>query len=318
MRARDWAQLLLLSVLWGGAFYFYKVLDDAGLPPLSIVLGRVGIAALALIPVVRLGGYRFPKRLSEWMPYFVMGVGNNIVPFLLISWGETQITSGLASILNATTPIFTAIVAHFATKDERFSAGKLTGIALGFAGIVVLVGPDTARGLNLTSVAQLGCLGATISYALAVVYSKRFRGTSPLVVSTGQLIASAVLLLPIELIVDKPWTFAPLGTGTWLALLAMALLGTSAAYILYFSLVASAGAVNASLVTLLIPVIALVLGGLFLHEHLTLLMLAGMALIFAGLVLLNRQQASVNRHDRAVDVSRRIGDKEKRQARNLA
>ena len=155
MRARDWGLLLLLSLLWGGAFYFYKVLDDAGLPPLTIVLGRVGIAALALIPVVLMRGLAFPSRLSEWWPYFVMGVGNNIIPFILISWGETQITSGLASILNATTPIFTAIVAHFATRDERFSANKLLGIALGFAGIVVLVGPDAARGLNLTSLAQL-------------------------------------------------------------------------------------------------------------------------------------------------------------------
>ena len=287
MRAKDWGWLFLLSLLWGGAFYFYKVLDDAGLPPLSIVLGRVGIAALALIPVVRLRGLAFPSRPSEWWPYFVMGLGNNIIPFLLISWGETQISSGLASILNACTPIFTAIVAHFATRDERFSANKIVGIALGFLGIIVLVGPDTARGLNLTSLAQLGCLGATISYALAVVYSKRFRGTSPLVVSTGQLIASSVVLLPVELLVDKPWTFAPLSSGTWAALLGMALLATAAAYILYFMLVASAGAVNASLVTLLIPVVALILGGAFLHERIESGMLAGMLLIFVGLVALD-------------------------------
>lgn len=322
MRTRDWGLLFLLSILWGGAFYFYKVLDDAGLPPLSIVLGRVGIAALALIPIVRMRGLGFPARARDWFPFFVMGLGNNAVPFLLISSGETQISSGLASILNATTPIFTAIVAHFATKDERFSAGRVVGIVLGFAGIVVLVGPDAVRGLNVTSLAQLGCLGASISYALTVVYSKRFRGTSPLVVSTGQLIATTVLLLPFELLVDKPWTLAPLAPGTWLALLAMALLATSAAYIVYFTLVASAGAVNASAVTLLIPVIALILGGLFLHEQLTPFMLAGMALIFSGLIvldgrLLRRHQAAVDGYDCAVDVGGQIGGQERDQARNL-
>lgn len=287
MRARDWGLLLLLSLLWGGAFYFYKVLDNAGLPALTIVLGRVGIAAVALIPVVRLAGLALPPSLAAWWPYVLIGIGNNALPFLLIAWGETQISSGLASILNATMPIFTAIIAHFTTKDERFSANKLAGIMLGFAGIVVLIGPAAVRGLNLFSLAQLGCLGAAISYSCAIVYGKRFRGTPPLVVATSQLIASSIVVLPFELIVDKPWTLAPIAWPAWLALLAMALLGTSAAYILYFRLIATAGAVNASLVTLLVPVIALILGGLFLHEHLTLGMLAGMLLIFAGLVALD-------------------------------
>jgi len=287
MKARDWGQLLLLSLLWGGAFYFYKVLDDAGLPPLAIVLGRVGIAALALVPVVRLRGLSFPSQLAGWVPFFVLGLTNNVLPFFLIAWGETQISSGLASILNATMPIFTAIVAHVTTADERFSAGKVAGIALGFLGILVLVGPGALRGLNLASLAQLACLAAAISYSFGIVYGKRLRGTSPLVIASGQLIASTIVMLPLELAVDKPWTLAAPSPAAWLALGAMAILATSAAYIIYFSILSSAGAVNASLVTLLVPVFALILGGVFLHERVQWPMLAGMLLIFAGLLVLD-------------------------------
>ncbi|MBV8150788.1 MAG: DMT family transporter [Candidatus Eremiobacteraeota bacterium] len=286
MKAGDWGRLLLLSLLWGGAFLFYKILDNAGLPPLTIVLGRVGLAALALIPVVRALGLAFPSRLSDWLPYAVLGITNNAVPFFLIASGETQISSGLASILNATTPIFTAIVAHFATADERFSANKIAGIGLGFAGIVALVGPEAVGGLNITSLAQIACLCAAISYAFAGVYGKRFRGTPLPVIATSQLIASTLMLLPLELILDKPWTLS-VSWQTWLALLVMALGGTAAAYILYFGLIVSAGAVNASLVTLLVPVIALLLGGVFLHEHPAWTALAGMALIFCGLAAID-------------------------------
>lgn len=274
--------LLLLSLLWGGAFFFYKVLDDAGLPPLTIVFGRVAIATLALLPVVRIMGFKLPARLVDWWPYVIIGVANNIIPYVLIAWSETQISSGLASILNAMTPIFTVIVAHFTTRDERFSAPKVIGIVLGFAGVLVLIGADVLRGFSLYNLAQIACLSATISYAFAVVYAKRLRGSPPLVVSTGQLIAASIIALPIELIVDKPWTLPMPSPQTWLALLGMAVIATAAAYVLYFALVASAGAVNASLVTLIMPPAAILLGGIFLHEHLSGTAIAGMLLIFGG------------------------------------
>jgi drug/metabolite transporter (DMT)-like permease len=287
MSARTWGSLLLLSLLWGGAFYFYKVLDEAGLPPLAIVLGRVGIAALTLLPVLRISGLRLPSRWRDWVPFAVLGITNNALPFLLIAWGETRISSGLASILNATMPIFTAIVAHVATPDERFSPGKVAGIALGFVGIVVLFGPDAARGFSLTSLAQMACLGAAISYSVGIVYGKRLRATPPMVIATGQLIASSVVVLPIEVLVDKPWMLPLPPPPAWAALAAMAVLGTSAAYIVYFSILKSSGAVNASLVTLLVPVVALILGGVLLHERLQWTMLAGMLLIFTGLLVLD-------------------------------
>jgi drug/metabolite transporter (DMT)-like permease len=301
MKARDWCLLLLLSVLWGGAFFFYKVLDDAGLPPLTIVLGRVGIAAVALLAVVRLRGLQLPLRVTDWMPFVFLAIANNVIPFLLISWGETQITSGLASVLNATTPIFTALVAHVATKDERFSVNSIVGIGLGFLGILVLVGPEAVRGLSLYNVAQIGCLCATISYAFAAVYGRRLRKTAPIVVSTCQLVVSTIIVLPFELIVDKPWTLPMLSTGTWAAMLGMALLATSAAYIIYFALINYAGAVNASLVTLLIPVVALILGGLFLHERLGWGTGAGMALILVGLIALDGRLMKAVRRSRSLE-----------------
>jgi drug/metabolite transporter (DMT)-like permease len=279
--------LLLLSLLWGGSFFFYKVLDEAGLPPLTIVLGRVAIATLTLLPVLRIMRLKLPASATDWWPYIVIGVGNNLVPYLLIAWGETQISSGLAAILNAMTPIFTAIVAHFATRDERFSAPKAIGIVLGFAGVLVLVGSEALRGFNLYNLAQLACLTATVSYAFTIVYAKRLRGTPPLVVSVGQLIAASVITAPLELIVDKPWTLPGPSLQTWLALFGMAVIATAAAYILYFALVASAGAVNASLVTLLVPPCAIVLGGVFLHERLSGTTIAGMLLIFVGLLALD-------------------------------
>lgn len=301
MRTRDWGLLLLLSLLWGGTFYFYKILDDAGLPALTLVLGRVGIAALALLPVVWLRGLSLPRRLSEWTPYIFIALTNNVVPYLVFASCETQISSGLAAIVNATTPIFTAIVAHVSTRDERFSPNSVVGIALGFVGIVVLVGPGVVHGFNLAGVAQIACFIAPVCYGFAAVNGKRFRGSSPIVVSACQLIVSSLILLPFELVIDKPWTLPMPSAATWWAMLGMAVLATSLAYIVYFGLILYAGAVNASLVTLLVPPVALVLGGLFLHEHLGWGMLAGMGLILLGLIALDGRLTEFARRRRLLE-----------------
>jgi drug/metabolite transporter (DMT)-like permease len=301
MKARDWLLLLLLSLLWGGTFFFYKVLDDAGLPALTLVLGRVGIAALALLPVMWLRGLALPTRLADWTPYIFIALTNNVIPYLVFATCETQISSGLASIVNATTPIFTAIVAHVSTKDERFSANSIAGISLGFIGIVVLVGRDVVHGFTLASVAQIACFIAPICYGFAAVNGRSFRGKSPIVVSTCQLIVSSIIVLPFELIIDKPWTLPMPTAATWAALLGMAVLATSAAYIVYFALINYAGAVNASLVTLLVPPVALLLGGLFLHERLGWSSLAGMALILVGLIALDGRLTRAVRRSRLLE-----------------
>ena len=253
-----WALLIALSILWGGSFFFVGVALDA-LPPFTIVTLRVGLAALALNLVVVAVGLRMPTDLRTWAAFFAMGLVNNAVPFSLIVWGQTHIASGLASILNATTPLFTVVVAHVLTSDEKMSRGGVAGVLVGVAGVVVMIGPEMLGGLGTNVVAQIAVLGASLAYALAGVFGRRFgrMGVAPLLTATGQVTASTLLLIPVALVVDRPWTLAAPGAEIWAAVVALALLSTALAYVLYFRILASAGATNLILVTFLIPVSAI-------------------------------------------------------------
>ena len=285
MSLRIWIWLVSLSVLWGGSFFFAKV-AVAELGPLTVVFGRVALAAFALNLSLWLAGQSLFRRETPWAAFMTMGLLNNLIPFSLIFWGQTQIASGLASILNATTPLFTLVVAHLATRDEKMNAAKLAALLIGFAGVTVLVGPDLVIGDRLGSMGQLACLGAAFSYAWAGVYGRRFQAmaVSPLQAASGQVTASTLLILPIMLIVDRPWLLpAPPGATTWAALAGLALLSTALAYVLYFRILAAAGATNLLLVTFLIPVTAILLGALVLGERLAPQHFAGMILI--GLAL---------------------------------
>ena len=285
MSLRIWIWLVSLSVLWGGSFFFAKV-AVAELGPLTVVFGRVALAAFALNLWLGLTGQSLFRRETPWAAFMIMGLLNNLIPFSLIFWGQTQIASGLASILNATTPLFTLVVAHLTTRDEKMNAAKLAALLIGFAGVTVLVGPDLLIGDRLGSMGQLACLGAAFSYALAGVYGRRFQAmtVSPLQAASGQVTASTLLILPIMLIVDRPWLLpAPPGATTWAALAGLALLSTALAYVLYFRILAAAGATNLLLVTFLIPVTAILLGALVLGERLAPRHFAGMILI--GLAL---------------------------------
>lgn len=282
----EWALLLSLSLLWGGSFFFSK-LALAELPPLTIVLARVGLAALALHLVVLATGRRMPTDRGSWARFFAMGLLNNLIPFSLIFWGQTQIASGLASILNATTPLWTVVLAHLLTSDERLTAGRLLGVLLGLAGAVVVIGPDMLGGLGLDVLAQLAVLGAACSYAFAGIYGKRFRGTPPILTATGQVTATAIMMLPIVALADQPWALPMPHLATWGALAGLALLSTAVAYMIYFRLLATAGATNLLLVTFLIPVSALLLGSAFLGERLDLRHFLGMALIGLGLAAID-------------------------------
>lgn len=281
-----WLLLGALSVLWGGSFFFAKVAVDE-LRPFTVVLGRVGLAAIALNVVVRLSGYRMPRSRGAWGAFFGMGALNNLLPFSLIFWGQTHIASGLAAILNATTPLFTIVVAHALTRDEKLTANRAAGVLAGLAGVVVMIGPEALGGLGLDVAAQLAVLGAALSYAFAGIYGRRFRTLPPLVPATGQVTASTLLVLPVALIVDRPWELAPPSPVTWGAVLGLALLCTAIAYVIYFRILATAGATNLLLVTFLIPVSALLLGTTILDERLDPAQFAGMALIFAGLAVID-------------------------------
>jgi len=290
MALRVWLWLLCLTVLWVGSFFFAKV-ALAELGPFTVAFARVSLAALALALVVRL------RQDAPWRTYFAMGFLNNALPFSLIFWGQTEIAVGLASIINATTPLFTLVVAHVLTPDEKIDRTKIAALLIGVMGVVVLIGPDALIG-GSTLWAQMACLGAALSYAFAGVYGRRFRrmGIAPAEAAAGQVTASAVLILPIMLVVEQPWTLsAPPSLTVWLALAGLALLSTALAYVLYFRILAAAGATNLLLVTLLIPVPATLLGAAVLGEQLEPRHFAGMALIGLGLVLIDGRIASALR-----------------------
>jgi drug/metabolite transporter (DMT)-like permease len=286
MSAADWLLLVGLSLLWGGSFFFAKI-AVLELPPLTVALGRVAIAAAILLTLARATAVALPATLAAWRPYALMGLLNNALPFTLLFWGQTHIPSGLAAILNATTPLFTVLVAHVATADEKLTAARLAGLTAGLAGVVMMIGPDVLRDFGANVLAQLACLLAAISYAFAGVYGRRFRGEPALRVAAGQLTASSVILvLPVALI-DRPWMLSAPSGKAIMALVALAALSTALGYLIFFRILARAGATNVSLVTFLIPVSAILLGTLVLGEHLATRHFAGMAAIALGLAAID-------------------------------
>lgn len=288
MSAHEWGMLIALSILWGGSFFFVGVTVKA-LPPFTIVVIRVALAAAALWVALAAMRVAMPRDRRVWAAFLGMGLLNNVVPFCLIVWGQTHIASGLAAILNATTPLFTVVVAHVLTTDEKITGPRLAGVVTGFAGIVILVGGTALRDIGIDAAAQIACLAAAVSYAFAGVFGRRFKvmGVHPMATATGQVTASAVVLLPAMLLVDRPWTLPVPGAATVAALLGLALLSTAIAYVLYFRILATAGATNLLLVTFLIPVSAILLGAAVLGEQLEPRHFAGMALIGAGLACID-------------------------------
>ena len=288
MTASDWALLAILSIVWGGSFLFVGVAVRE-LPPLTIVALRVVTAASALLLTLRLMGVDLPRTRQVWSAFLGMSILNNVIPFTLIVWGQSHIASGLASILNATTPLFTVIVAHYLTDDERLTGQRFAGVIVGFAGVAVMIGAAAFASLDASILAQLAVLGAALSYGFSGVFGRRFKtmGIPPLATAAGQVTVSSAILLPAALIVDRPWMLAVPSTGAILSLAALGLVSTAFAYLIFFRLLARAGATNVGLVTFLIPVSAILLGVLVLGETLAMRHMAGMALIGAGLILID-------------------------------
>ncbi|SDA86513.1 Threonine/homoserine efflux transporter RhtA [Sinorhizobium sp. NFACC03] len=288
MGAREWGMLIMLSLLWGGSFFFIGIAVKA-LPPFTIVALRVSLAAVALLVFLRLAGLSMPRDPRVWLAFFGMGLLNNLIPFSLIVWGQTHIASGLASILNATTPLFGVIVAHLLTDDEKLTVNRFAGVVVGFLGVAMMIGPAALGGLGSNLVAQLAVLGAALSYSLAGVFARRFKrmGVAPIVTATGQVSAASIMLVPLSLLVDHPWTLTMPGLDVWAAIVGIALVSTALAYVLFFRILETAGVTNLMLVTFLIPVSAILLGATFLGETLEPKHFLGMALIAAGLAAID-------------------------------
>lgn len=285
MNFRQLASLFLLGIIWGASFLFIKV-AVVDIPPFTLVLGRTSLAALVLYLVIRYRGRNLPPFGSIWGSFFIMGLFNGAIPYSLINWGETQIEAGLGAIFNSLMPLFTVIFAHYATRDERFTGRKLTGVVLGLAGVVVLMGPSILMGLGSRVLGQLAVAGAAVSYAVAVIYGKRLGKDAPLVLATGQMIAGALLVAPLSLLFDRPWALSP--SPVALASLAcLALLGTAYAYVVYYRLLAQIGATNLSLVTYIIPLSGVFWGYLLLGERLHWSALAAMGLIMASVAMVS-------------------------------
>ena len=294
MNGRDWLILGTLAVIWGGAFFFIGV-AVRHVQPLTYVWLRLTIAAIAMWTYLQFKGEKLGLPRSAWGSILLLALLNNALPFTLFGWGQTHIASGLASILNATTPIWGVVVAHFLTHDERMNPRKIGGVLLGFGGVATMIGPSLLSSLGTSALAQLACVTASLSYALAAVWARRFRrqGISPLSVTTGQLTAGALMMLPLSMFIDKPWTHAFPPLTAWAAIGALALFCTALGYVLYFRLIATSGATNALLVTLLVPPVAIVLGALFLNETLAPQDFIGLGLIALGLAAIDGRPLSL-------------------------
>ncbi len=286
MSVSTWGLLLLLGLIWGGSFFFARIAVHH-VPPFTLVLLRLSLAAVALHIYLagRLDIYQSLRR--RWPQFLLLGLINNAIPHTLIFCGQTQMGAGLASILNATTPIWTVLIGNQLTSDERLTSAKLAGCLMGLLGTVVLLGPSVTDSASVPFWALSLPILAAVSYGFAAIYAKRFKGIAPPVVAAGQLTGSSLIMLPLALMIDQPWTLSIPPVSAIAAILGLAFLSTAFAYILYFRIIERAGATNTSLVTLLVPPSALLLGFLFLGERMGRSEITGMLLVAAGLLVLD-------------------------------
>lgn len=280
MGLREWFLMLILSIIWGSSFLFMGVLVRE-LPPLTIAASRLILAAL-LLNLVWVSGEK--HRRFPWRDFLILGLTNNTIPYALILWGQVYITSSLASILNSTAPFFTSILAHFLTTDEKLTKGKVAGISIGFSGTLVMLGPDAMRCGN-SLLGQSMVLAGVLCYSYATVFGRKLygMGLSPTEIASGQLRTAALTALPLALVSDKPWTLPNPSIRAWMSMICLSVLSTALAYVIFFKLLESAGATQANLVTLLIPVTATLLCTTLLGEELRGEQLLGMVIILVGL-----------------------------------
>lgn len=284
---RNFLWLLLLAALWGPSFLFIKV-SVAEIPPLTLVLGRVGLAAVLLYAVLRLQGRKLPKWGPVWKHVAIVALVHNAIPFVLFGWGEQYIDSALASILNGTTPLFTIVLAHFFVADDRLTPTKVVGTLLGFGGLALLIAPSLVGGIQATTWGLLAVTVASFFYGVALVYSRNhMRGLPPLVAPTAQMFMATVYILPLALIFDRPFSLPAPSWPAVASLLALAVLGTAVAFIVYYRLVEQADASYVSMVTYMIPVFGVILGIVVLAEKLHWTAYVGCTLILVGVMIVN-------------------------------
>ncbi|MEO0635699.1 MAG: DMT family transporter [Pseudomonadota bacterium] len=281
-----WLMILALGGVWGGAFFFTKV-AVAEIAPLTLVLFRVGFAAIILWLIVAVARKAVGFDRQSMVRWLMMGLLANALPFALLFYGQREIGAGLASIINASTVLWTAVFAQIFLPDEKLTSLKSVGIAAGFIGIIVMIGPAALEGLGASVIAQLLVVATAISYGFAAIYSRRFAKTDPMVTAAGQLTGATLLIAPVALLVDNPLQMAMPSAATIWSIVGLVVISTALAYVLFFAVVAKVGAVNVSLCTFIVPIVALLLGKLFLSETLIWNQWLGMAMIMFGLLAID-------------------------------
>lgn len=276
------ALLLMLSTLWGASYTFIKIGVET-IPPVTLIAARTLIAGLVLALILRWRGVRWPRDRATWARFTVQACLNSVVPFTLIAWAETAIDASLAVILNAMTPIFTFLLTAFVTRHEAITARKGFGVAAGLMGASLIVGFEAFGGLGKNLWPQLAIVAATISYAGAAIFGKSFRDLDPMVPAAGSLVAGAVLLLPLCIMIDRPWTLAPSGRSL-IALVALAVVSTALAFSIYFRLIQTLGSVGATAQAYLRVPVGMAIGMVFLDEQPQPAVWFGLAFVMAGVI----------------------------------
>ena len=285
MGTKEWLLLMVLSILWGGSFLFVEIAVKQ-IKPFTLVFARVSLASLVLLLIIYLTGRKMPSSPFLWLSFLILGVFNNLIPFSLIAWGQTRIDSSLAAILNATTPIFSVVLAHFLTREERLNFNRIVGVLCGWLGVIILIGVKAFKTMDIEFLSQIAILIASCSYALAAIFGRRFKDMDSIIVAAGMLCCSSIMLLPLSLIFDHPWQMQ-ISIETLACVISLSVVSTVFAYLIYFYILAKSGATNILLVTFLIPVSAIFLGMTILNEQLRYSDFAGMLLIFIGLIIID-------------------------------
>jgi drug/metabolite transporter (DMT)-like permease len=287
MKLKNFLWLLFLAALWGPSFLFIKV-AVAEIPPLTLVVGRVGIAGILLYLILRFQGRNLLPFGPIWGHLAVVALVQNAIPFVLFGWGEQYIDSGLAAILNGTTPLFTLILAHLFTRDDRLTPTKAVGTMIGFGGLLVLIGPSLMAGIQATTWGLLAVTVASVCYGVAIIYSRRhLRGLPPLVGPTTQLLLATLFLLPLSLLIEQPYHLSAPSWPALGSLLALSVLGTGLAFVIYYVLIERVSATYLSMVTYLVPVFGVILGVWILKEQLDWNAYLGCTLILLGVMIVN-------------------------------
>ena len=278
--ALEFALLMLLATLWGASYTFIK-LGVATIPPTTLIAARTLVAGLLLLVIMRARGLRLPRDVDTWRRFLLQAFLNSVIPWTLIAWGERSLDAGLATILNSTSPMFTFFLTLAITRHETLSVRKLFGVMIGMAGIGLIVGVQALSGLGEQLVAEIAVVVAAICYAGAAIFSRGFKGLDPMAPAAGSLLSGAMVLIPVSLVVDRPWTLAP-SIGSMLALMGLAVFSTAFAFVIYFRLIQTLGSVSTTAQSYLRVPIGVALGVLFLGESLTETAWVGLACVFIG------------------------------------